>query len=283
MRVLVLGASGMLGHAMIRVLAQDSRHEVFASARSASIRDHFSDLASRIAVGVDAGDFDALEALAGQVRPEVIINCIGVVKQLSEADDPLVALPINALLPHRLARICGVTNARLIHISTDCVFSGRKGGYVETDEPDAQDLYGRSKLLGEVDYPHAITLRTSMIGHEIRTAHSLVEWFLAQQGRVKGYTRAIFSGLPACELARVLRDHVMPRPELRGVYHVAADPIAKFDLLQLLNHEYGKGLSIEPDDHVRIDRSLQADRFREATGYRAPPWPQLIAQMRAFG
>lgn len=283
MRILVLGASGMLGNAMVQVLAQDPHHQVFGSARSAWVKKHFTpELADNIITGIDVENADALARLFAQVRPEAVINCIGLVKQLAEANDPLYALPINALLPHRLARLCELIEARLVHISTDCVFSGRKGGYVETDEADAQDLYGRSKLFGEVDYPHAVTLRTSIIGHELNSSHGLIGWFLAQQGSVKGYTRAIFSGLPTCELARVIRDLVLPRPELHGLLHVAAEPISKYDLLQLVNKEYGKDLRIEPDDQLKIDRSLNANRFREATGYVAPPWLQLVAQMRAF-
>ncbi len=283
MRILVLGASGMLGNAVLRLLAQDLQHEVFGSARSAWVKKYFpAELVDNIITGVDVENGDALARLFAQVRPEAVINCIGLVKQLAEAGDPLSALPINALLPHRLARLCELVRARLVHISTDCVFSGCKGGYLETDEADAQDLYGRSKLLGEVDYPHAITLRTSIIGHELNSAHGLISWFLAQRGGVKGYTRAIFSGLPTCELAKVIRDQVLPRTELHGLYHVAAQPISKYDLLQMANREYDKGLQIEQDDYLRIDRSLNASRFREATGYVAPPWPQLVAQMRAF-
>lgn len=283
MRILVLGASGMLGNAMMRVLAQNGRHEVSGTARSGAVKRHFAPaLAERIITGVDVENADALARVFAQVRPQAVINCIGLVKQLAEADEPLLALPINSLLPHRLARLCELSGARLVHVSTDCVFTGRKGMYRESDEPDAQDLYGRSKLLGEVDYPHAITLRTSIIGHELESAHGLVGWFLAQQGSVKGYTQAIFSGFPTCELARIVRDEVLPRPQLRGLYHVAAQPIAKFDLLQLVNAEYDKGLDIEPDDRVRINRSLDASRFQEATGYVAPSWPKLVAQMRAF-
>ena len=225
---------------------------------------------------------DSLLAAFVQARPDVVINCVGLVKQLSNAEDPLVAVPINTLLPHRLALMCEVAGARLVHVSTDCVFSGKQGNYTEFDLADAQDVYGRSKLLGEVDYPHAVTLRTSIIGHELRSAHGLIDWFLSQQARVKGYTEAVFSGLPTCELARVVRDFVIPHASLRGVYHVAAEPISKHDLLQIVNREYGKNLQIEPDDQVKINRSLNASRFREATGYVAPAWPDLIAQMREF-
>ncbi|MEK9775740.1 MAG: SDR family oxidoreductase [Quisquiliibacterium sp.] len=283
MRILVLGASGMLGNAMFRMMVQGGHHEVFGSVRRASVKRFFaSEMADNIITGVDVENIDALARLFSQVRPEVVINCIGLVKQLAGAVDPLSALPINALLPHRLARLCGLVDARLVHISTDCVFSGRKGDYLETDEADAQDLYGRSKLIGEVDYSHAVTLRTSIIGHELYSAHSLIGWFLAQQGNVKGFTQAIFSGLPACEFARVICDKVLPRTDLHGLYHVAAQPISKYDLLAIVNREYGKGLKIEPDCSLKIDRSLNASRFREATGYVAPAWPDLIAQMRQF-
>lgn len=283
MRILVLGASGMLGNAMLRVLSENADHEVHGTARSATVKKHFaSPLAEKIIVGVDVENADSLVRVFNELRPEVVINCIGLVKQLAEADDPLAALPINALLPHRLARLCGLLGARLVHVSTDCVFNGAKGNYAESDPPDAKDLYGMSKYLGEVAYPHTITLRTSIIGHEIGGNHGLVGWFLAQQGQVKGYRKAIFSGLPTVELSRVVRDFVLVRPALCGLYHVAAAPIAKYDLLQLVASAYGKKIDIEPDDRVSIDRSLDASRFREATSYVAPSWPELVVRMRDF-
>jgi dTDP-4-dehydrorhamnose reductase len=283
MRILVLGASGMLGNAMFRLMTYGGHHEVFGSARSASVKEFFDgEVADNIITGIDVENSDSLVGLFSRVHPEVVINCIGLVKQLAEADDPLIALPINALLPHRLSRLCELVHARLVHISTDCVFSGRKGDYLESDEADAQDLYGRSKLIGEVDYPHAITLRTSIIGHELNSANSLIGWFLAQQKNVKGFTRAIFSGLTNCELAKVIRDQVLPHKDLNGLYHVGSQPISKYDLLKIVNQEYGKGLKIEPDDKLIVNRSLNASRFREATGYVAPAWPDLIAQMREF-
>lgn len=282
MKILVLGASGMLGNAMLRVMSGQEAWSVFGTVRGADPALHAAAPSAVLIPGVHADQPDSLLAAFAQVRPDVVINCVGLVKQLTNAEDPLVAVPINTLLPHRLARMCEVAGARLVHVSTDCVFSGKQGNYTELDQADAQDVYGRSKLLGEVDYPHAVTLRTSIIGHELRSAHGLIDWFLSQQARVKGYTEAVFSGLPTCELARVVRDFVIPHASLRGVYHVAAEPISKHDLLQIVNREYGKNLQIEPDDQVKINRSLDASRFREATGYVAPAWPDLIAQMREF-
>lgn len=219
-------------------------------------------------------------AVLARVQPDVLINCVGLIKQLADAKDPLTALPINAMLPHRLARLCELAGTRLIHMSTDCVFSGRQGAYRESDMSDAEDLYGKSKYIGELhDLPHAITLRTSIIGHELGSSHALVDWFLSQQGSVKGFTKAIFSGLPTVELARVMKDFVIPHPQLNGLYHVAAEPIAKLDLLQLVAAEYGKQVDICPDDELVIDRSLDGSRFRDATGYVAPAWPELIRRM----
>lgn len=284
MKVLVLGVSGMLGSAMFRLLGQAPGLEVHGTARSPAVMRHFAaELARNVVAGIDVENPDALAGVFARVRPQVVINCIGLVKQLSDADDPLVALPVNALLPHRLSRLCGLSGARLIHVSTDCVFSGSRGMYRESDESDAKDVYGKSKFLGEVSAPHAVTLRTSIIGHELGSTHGLVGWFLSQEGAVKGFTRAIFSGLPTVELSRVVRDIVLPRPELSGLYHVASEPISKYDLLRLVAAAYGRQATIEPDNALAIDRSLDPGRFREATGYVAPSWPQLVAAMHAFG
>lgn len=281
-RVLVLGATGMLGNAVFRLFAQSPEYEVFGSVRSpGAVRLLPNHLHPNVIAGVDVENIDSLTRLFAVVHPDVVINCIGLVKQLAEADDPLVAIPINALLPHRLARLCAVAAARLIHMSTDCVFAGTRGMYTEADPADATDLYGRSKFMGEVDYPNAITLRTSIIGHELQGARSLVGWFLAQEGSVKGFKRAIFSGLPTVEMAKLIRDYVIPHPELHGLYHVSAKSINKFDLLTLVAQVYGKSVAIVPDEQFAIDRSLNSHRFQLATGYIAPEWPELIKLMHA--
>jgi len=283
LKVLIIGASGMLGNAVVRVLCEKPSWEVYGTLRSERGMRFFEDaVAARLISGIDVEQQDSLLKVLNKVRPDVVINCIGLVKQLAVVNDPLQVLPINTLLPHRLSRLCELAGARLVHISTDCVFSGSQGGYYETDFSDANDLYGRSKYLGEIDFPHAITLRTSIIGHELQSAHGLINWFLAQENQCKGYTRAIFSGLPTVVLAKIIRDVVIPRPELHGVYHVAAEPIAKYDLLKLVARVYGKQIDIIPDDQLTIDRSLKADRFRDATGYIAPPWSQLIETMHAY-
>jgi dTDP-4-dehydrorhamnose reductase len=273
--VLILGATGMLGQAMRRVLADAPGLEVIASVRGEG--------GDGLIGGIDAESVEDLARLFDEARPEVAINCVGLVKQNKTAEDVLAAVPINTLLPHRLARLCRASGARLVHFSTDCVFSGAKGNYTEEDLPDADDVYGRSKVLGEVAGPGALTLRTSMVGHETRGHLGLLEWFLAEKEPVNGYAKMIFSGLPTDELARIVRDHVIPRPGLEGLYHVSAARIAKLDLLRLFAAEYGKEIEIVPDDKVAIDRSLDSARFRAATGYEPPSWPELVAAMHEFG
>lgn len=281
MKVLVLGVTGMLGNAVFRVFSADAAYQAWGTLRNASALRYFPQGShARLLCGVDVLDQDTLTSAISRVRPDVVINCVGLIKQLSDAKDPLTALPINAILPHRLARLCELGGSRLIHVSTDCVFSGRKGMYQESDLSDAEDLYGKSKYIGELhEQAHAITLRTSIIGHELGSSHALINWFLSQQGSVRGFTKAVFSGLPTVELARVMKDFVIAHPQLNGLYHVAAEPIDKFRLLSLVAAQYGKTIEIRPDDALVIDRSLNGARFREATGYVAPDWPELVRRM----
>jgi dTDP-4-dehydrorhamnose reductase len=284
MKILVLGASGMLGNVMIRVLSEKAGWQVHGTVRAESSKQFFrADIAERLLSGIDVEHHDSLLQAFIQVRPDVVINCVGLIKQLADAEDPLQAIPINSLLPHRLARLCELSGARLVHMSTDCVFAGDKGGYRESDPSDAQDLYGRSKFLGEVAYPHTVTLRTSIIGHELQSAHGLVGWFLSQQDRCNGFTQAIYSGLPTVVLAQIVRDVLIPRNDLSGVYHVAAQPISKYDLLMLIADVYGKSIEVVPDSQLVIDRSLNSDRFNLATGYVAPGWPELVRIMHSYG
>ncbi len=283
MRVLILGASGMLGNVMIRILDEKVDWDVYGTIRAENSKRFFSNkISKKLISGVDIEHNDSLTDAFICSRPDVVINCVGLIKQLADAEDPLQAIPINSLLPHRLARLCELTGARLIHMSTDCVYSGDKGGYIETDLSDATDLYGKSKLLGEVSYHHSITLRTSIIGHELQSAHGLINWFLAQGERCKGFSRAIFSGLPTVVLAKIIRDIVIPNEDLFGVYHVASQPISKYNLLKLVANVYGKSIDIVPDDKLIIDRSLNADRFKNKTGYEVPSWPELVQSMHSY-
>jgi len=280
MKILVFGASGMIGSAMFRVLNAQKDWEVWGTLRSKDAKKYFSTNQHGFLVsGVDVEKQDVLVRIFARLKPDVVINCIGLTKHHKEADAPMLATPLNALLPHRMADLCAVAGARFIHVSTDCVFAGTKGNYLETDAPDAFDVYGKTKQLGEVDYPHAITLRTSTIGHELQSKYGLLEWFLSQQGKCKGFNRAIFSGLPNTEFARVVRDVVIPKSKLQGLYHVGASPICKYELLTLIARVYKAKVDIVRDDNFMIDRSLNSGSFHQATGYKAPIWIELIQAM----
>jgi dTDP-4-dehydrorhamnose reductase len=281
MRILILGGDGMLGHELVRTLAPS--HDVHVTLRQpVATYQHLSAVSSRNAVGgVDAGDWTHLSEVIERSAPAALINCIGIVKQRKDAKSPIPSLEINALLPHRLNELCDRIGARFLHFSTDCVFSGRRGAYTEADEPDPVDLYGRTKLLGEVSAPPGLTLRTSIIGLEER-AHTtgLIEWFLAQRGPIKGFRRAIYTGLTTAAMARLVARLLERHAGLHGLWHVASAPITKYDLLVDLAKALGRtDVEIAPDDDFVCDRSLRADAFLRATGYQAPAWDAMIAEL----
>lgn len=280
MRILILGGEGMLGHQLVQSLSE--RHELFSTIRgniqSSSLHRWLP--ADRLCGGVDVRSADALSEVFARARPLAVINAVGIVKQRDAARDAIESLEVNALLPHRLALMCETVGARLIQISTDCVFSGETGGYRESDFADARDLYGRSKYLGEVGAPHCVTLRSSIIGLELKHKSSLIEWFLAQRGTIRGFRKAIFSGLTTAEMARVIDRVLVDWTALSGLYQVASDPINKYDLLTRLAHNLGReDIRIEPDDSFSCDRSLNADAFNTATGYRPPAWDDMLAEL----
>lgn len=269
----------MFGHQLHH--AARSRFDTFVTVRHEAPAGHplFPD-PQRVIPAVDAAEQRTFADAIARVQPHVIVNAVGLIKQRHESDDPVEAIQVNALFPHQLARCAAAAGARLIHLSTDCVFSGRTGGYRESDPADATDLYGRSKLLGEVTGPGALTLRTSMIGRELSSSRGLVEWFLGRAGQdADGFTHAIFSGLTTPVLATLILDIIERHPHLTGLYHVSAAPIDKHRLLHLLNAAFDAKVRITASDRLRIDRSLDGSRFREATGFVAPAWEAMIEQL----
>jgi len=281
MRIVVMGVSGMLGSQLFHYLSQQAHYDVFGTVRSMQVPAALLRWGDRISVGVKHDDSFRLNAFFEKVQPNVVINCIGVVKQLRESSNPLVSLRVNSVFPHELVEYGEIYEFRTVHISTDCVFSGRTGIYKEADVPDANDLYGLSKRLGEVYAASSVTLRTSIIGHELEGNRSLVDWFLNQNVEVKGFRKAIFSGLPTIELSRVIARYVLPNNELSGLYHVAADPINKYELLCKIAAKYGATVPIVPCDDFDINRSLDSKKFCIQTGYKPPKWDELISEMYA--
>jgi dTDP-4-dehydrorhamnose reductase len=280
LRLLILGGSGMLGHQLWRGL--HAQHDTWVTLRRpvADFEVHnLFDEAKAIQFD-DITDDTALERALGQAKPEAVINCVGLIKQRDEASDEALTLRVNAEFPHRLAKRCGEAGARLIHFSTDCIFAGTKGNYTESDPSDAADLYGQSKHQGEVADAHSVTLRTSVIGHELATNLALLDWFLSQRGQaIKGFTKAIYSGFTTLEMARIADRILTQHTDLSGVWHVASEPISKFGLLELCREKLSWEGVIEPNDEFVCDRSLNADRFNAATGYTPPSWEAMIGEL----
>lgn len=277
-RVLVLGATGLLGNAVFRSLLRMPGAQVTGTVRQEAARELFDPaIAGRLALVGNLEDPVRQAELFDAVGPDVVVNCVAVGRPAPA--NPMRSVAVYAVLPQRLSQLCRRIGARFVQISSDGVYAGHRGCYTEADVPDADDVYGTSKFLGEVDAPHAITLRTSIIGHELQGGSGLLEWFLSQQGECRCFTRAIFSGFPTIVLADMIRDIVIPRPDLCGIYHVASRPISKFDLLLLVARRYGKSINLIADDRPAPDRSLVADRFERATGYKPPDWPALVDAM----
>ncbi|MEA2080372.1 MAG: SDR family oxidoreductase [Pseudomonadota bacterium] len=280
-KILILGVTGMLGHTLYKEMSKQGDYDVYGTTRNASgLDDYFTNTEREsIRSGVDTDNFDTVIKAIASVQPNIIINCIGIIKQLPIANDPLTAITVNAQLPHRISLVARSTDARFIHISTDCVFNGVKGNYTECDPSNAEDLYGRTKFLGEVSYPHCVTLRTSIIGHELKTEFSLIDWFMSQEKEINGFTKAIYTGFPTVELVHIISNFVIPNKDLSGLYQVSSDAISKYDLLNIMKDVYKKDIKINPYDNFILDRSLNSDKFKSITGYKSPSWKSMLTDM----
>ena len=272
----------MLGHKLIQVW--NNKFEVWTTVRSNFTKygnfQFFNE--QRTIENINIEDIKSVEKTIKRLNPDVIVNGVGIIKQLPTAKDVIKTLTVNSIFPHQLAEIANQIGARLITVSTDCVFNGEKGGYAENDPSDAYDLYGKSKYLGEVVSENCLTIRTSIIGRELYTSHSLVEWFLSNRGGgIKGFVKAIYSGFPTVILADIIADIIINHPEIEGLYHISSQPINKFELLQLIKEAYQAPIEIEPFEDFEIDRSLDSGKFRKATGFEPLEWHEMIYKMAA--
>ncbi|SGY94483.1 dTDP-4-dehydrorhamnose reductase [Moritella viscosa] len=280
MKVLIIGGTGMLGYSLFKNLSDAANLDVFGTVRNIKGKEKFfPDCEEQIFQGVDVSDLATVDSVMKEVTPDVVINCIGLIKQHSISKKHVDAVTINSLLPHKLASLCDNHACKLIHFSTDCIFDGKKGSYTEDDLPDARDLYGRSKCLGEVDYAPHLTIRTSIIGHELDSSVSLVDWFLSQEHTTKGFSKAIFSGLPTCVIARLLIEKILPVHDLSGLYQLSVDPVDKFTLLNLIADVYNKKIEILESKELKIDRSLDSKLLRNVLSLEIPSWKALISEM----
>lgn len=285
MRIVVIGVDGMIGHGLWRYFNENSEHEVMGSMRSRrSITAFTVAEQNRVFISGELEGDNSLHVLMENLEPDFLINCAGVTKHIAAGNDPLQAIASNSLLPHRIARVAALYGARMLHISTDCVYSGKRGNYSENEAADADDTYGRSKALGEIAHnPSVLTIRTSTIGYEINSSRGLLEWFLAQSNSCRGFTNAFFSGLTTHELGRVINDYIVNRPEIFGLYHVAGPRISKYELLLRMADRFNKKIDIFADDELAIDRSLDGSLFSTLVGYRSPSWDSMLVELAGRG
>ena len=282
-KVLILGSTGLLGSTILKYFSIKSNFKCFGTIRKSSDKKKLKYINKVKLYKVDFDKSRSLRKVFSMIKPNLVINCIGVVKQVLNNNMNSEIIRVNSFLPHYLSELANENNEiRFIHFSTDCVFSGLKGRYLESDVTDAKDIYGVSKMLGEVDKSNTLTLRTSIIGQELQTNYSLLNWFLSQKKQIKGYKNAIFSGLTAPEIARVIHNYVIPNKKIRGIYHLSGKPISKYDLLYILKKIYKKKIKIVPDLKIKINRSLNSNLFQKATGYKPQTWNKLIEEMYEF-
>ena len=277
MRILLLGANGMIGHQLFSYFS--GRHETYGTLRGAD-----SLLAEvnkgRVITGVDVRDFEGLSNIIAAVMPNILLNCTGIVKQIGGKHSVSEQILLNAMLPHRLAELSESMNFKSVTFSSDCVFDGVKGNYTEKDVPNAADIYGATKALGEANYANALTIRTSTVGLELGNKHGLVEWFLSQRGQIEGFARAIYSGLTTIELARYVEHILVNYPDLLGLHQAAAEKISKFDLLNMLSEKLGrKDIEIAKNTNFECDRSLDGSKLQSLTQYCVPSWDSMLTSL----
>ncbi len=283
MKILIFGVTGMLGSCLYKYFSNLNDCQAIGVLRNLNKKFHFNESsASKIIVFDDYNKFDKLEELIKGIKPDYIVNCLGVIKQKINKSKPENTVFINSYLPHLIDKLTQSYNFKLIHFSTDCVFDGNLGSYKETDIPLPQDFYGLSKLLGELETKNTLTIRTSIIGHELESNFSLVNWFLSSKNHVNGFTKAIYSGFPSVEIARIIHKFIIPNKSISGIYNLSSNPISKYELLKIISAQYKHKIDIVPDETVVIDRSLDATRFNLKTKYICPSWPKLIKDMYQF-
>ena len=279
MKILILGGDGMLGHQLLNYFKEKFEVKVTLRKKINEYSQHKIFTYDNSFGDVDVRDFEKLASVIGYFKPNILINAVGIVKQRKDSKEIIPSLEINALLPHKLSLECGKYNTRVIHISTDCVFSGKTGMYDEQSFADADDIYGRTKYLGELSLNNCLTLRTSIIGRELSRHKSLLDWFLAQSGSIKGYRNAIFSGFTTIELARIIEMMILKYPEASGTYNVSSEPINKYNLLKMISEVLNHNIEIVADEEFFCNRSLSSELFRKSFNYTPPSWLSMISEL----
>ena len=285
MKILILGSNGLVGNTITRYFFEKENYQTIAILRDCTkLKLFHKKFHQKFLVIENILDYEETKKIIKSVKPDILINCLGITNKEMKINPMQIEkfITINSLFPHWLQRLCSNIDARLIHFSTDCIFSGNKGFYSENDIPDPPDIYGRSKLLGELNYENTLTIRKSVIGHELASKKGLLEWFLAQNNYVQGYKNVIFSGITVLELARLIDTYIIPRSDLKGILNISGQSISKFDLLKILANVYNKSIEIIPNESMNINRTLNGSQFNKLTGYRISSWSSLIKSMYEF-
>ena len=280
MKILVFGATGMIGHKMFQLLTMNNL-EASGTVRHAPANylsvSFFAN--QRIIPSIDVTKLASVQSLLNSRNPDIIINCVGITLRKPEIKDEELCVKVNAEFPHFLKKYVEVNKKYLIHFSTDCVFSGKADSYTEDSKPDATDVYGRTKALGEVSGDHALTLRGSQLGSEVFGKSELLEWAIAQSGQsIKGYDQAIYSGVTTNGVADLVADLIQRPKRLTGLYQVASQPISKYDLLCKVNQIFKLRMKIEPDSSYKNRKVLSAAKIASEIGYRCASWDQMLQQ-----
>lgn len=273
----------MIGNCLFKYLSLKKEYNVYGFVRNKITLNEENSLINKANIlEVKILRNNNFKKIIQDLNPQVIINCIGIVKQNPLINNITLTIELNSLFPHNLNNICREINCRLIQLSSDCVFSGRKGNYQEKDYADANDIYGRSKFFGEINDINCLTIRTSFIGHELKNKWGLLSWFISQDKKVNGFKNAIYSGLTTLEIAKIIYDFVLPNKNLNGLYHIASKPIDKFSLLEIINEIYEKNIKINKDYSLIIDKSLDYSKFRDVTGYEPIEWECALKELKNF-
>ena len=283
--MLILGSTGLLGNTLTKYFLLKEDYDVFGTIRDYSKLEFFKKKYHKnFLIIKNILDYDEIKKVLKNIKPDILINCLGITNKETLLNPNQIenCICINSLFPHKLQGICSELGTRLIHLSSDCIFSGKKGFYTENDIPDPPDIYGKSKLLGELNYENTLTIRKSVIGHELESSKGLLEWFLAQKNFVYGYKNVIFSGITVLELAKVIDEYILPRSDLKGVLNLAGESISKFDLLKIIADIYKKSVEIIPNEAIKINRTLNGSQFNNLTGYKMKSWSSLIKSMHEF-
>lgn len=281
MRILILGGNGMIGHKIFQVISNkhlDTWVLFKKSFNDISFNEIFNK--TNIIDNFDLSNFHKLSTLLNNLKPEVIINAVGITIRRGIDNIPSKSIQINSALPHFINEWVILNNKRLIHFSTDCVFSGDQGSYTENSIPDARDIYGKSKALGEVSSKNTLTLRGSMIGREIENKTELLEWVLSQRNKqLKAFSNVIYSGITTIRMAKLVLKIIEEFPQMHGIYNVSSECISKYDLIKLFVKEFNISIDIISDDSYISKKDLDSTKFYNELGIDKPNWNDLIIEL----